>query len=444
MSRYAVVGGGMSGMAVTWMLSRLGHDVELLERDAQLGGRSQSAALGERSVTLGGKNIGQRYTLFREFTAAHGDHAYEPFGINASPVVDGRVRTFDSSRRLRSFARFAEDMRPRDAIRLVTLASRTLANEDNRYLGSRYFARLGRRHDHRPAGAYFSASFARSVLRPMTVRMNGAEPDEVWLGNLGANLGMLFDSYDQLVNGTEPLVSEFRARHRVRTGVEVESIAFDADGTVRGVEARTGDGRCETIAYDGVVLAIPAAAAARLVRELNAPLAAKLESVRYHPGAVVICEYDRELFSPQVRGLAFEAGMPLSNAGAYGVDERHIARYTFSGRAAREHVGAAFEPEALLDVAERQVAPHLPVQDARRRGFVARRWSAAYCAYVPDHASFRTAVGFLLGRNAGLHLTGDYLRGVSIEACFRAARDCAERIGSATAAVREVGVGVPA
>src|SRR2546425_756433 len=151
--KYLIVGGGMSGMAVTWMLSRAGHSVELLERDEQLGGRSGCALLGERTVTLGGKNIGGRYRLFREFTASLGGHAYEPFGINASPVIDGRVRTFDSAKRLRSFARFARDLSARDAVRVAVLAARTLANEDNRYLGAAYYARLGRRLDDRPLAA---------------------------------------------------------------------------------------------------------------------------------------------------------------------------------------------------------------------------------------------------------------------------------------------------
>jgi oxygen-dependent protoporphyrinogen oxidase len=415
-------------MAAAWMLDRAGFGVEVIERDPHVAGRSQSSALGERSVTFGGKNIGHRYTLFREFTAAMGDNPYEPFGINASPVIDGRVRTFDGSRRARSFGRFARDARPRDIARLAPLATRVARAEEHRFLGSDHFAAVGRRRDHRPLSAWFSERFASTVLRAITVRMNGAEPDEVWLGNFGSNLGMLLDSYDQLTGGVARVAEQFEARYRVRSDTEVTALACDATGAVRGVTMRGPDGEERRSEYDGVVLALPASAAAALVRARHPRLADELAAVRYFPGAVVLAEYDQAVFSPDVRGLAFPAGGPLSNAGAYGVEDRHIVRYTFSGRAARSWLGAGFDPEALLAEAEAQVAAHLPVRAASRLRMVARQWPTAYCAYVPDHGSWRTQLAGRIAAVPGLQLTGDYLRGVSIEACFRAARDCVRAV----------------
>jgi oxygen-dependent protoporphyrinogen oxidase len=435
--RYVVVGGGMSGMAAAWMLQRAGHSVEILEADDELAGRSQTGMLGDRAVTFGGKNIGRNYSLFREFTASLGEHPYEPFGINASPVVKGRVRTFDSTSKLRSVARFAREPTPLDMARFLPLISHVRRDEANRFLGSEHFARLGARRDHHPLAHWFSKRFARSVLRTVTVRMNGAEPDEVWLGNFGSNLGMLLDTYDQLSHGTGPLVDDFRASHRVRTGVSVEGLAVDDRGIVCGVHVRgAGGGPVETLCYDGVVLAVPAVAAAPLVRALDGDLAEVLASVCYFPAAVVLAEYDRPVFTPQVRALAFPAGQPLSNGGAYGVDDRHIVRYTFSGQAAREHLERGFDPEELLRLGEEQIGRHTPLADARRVRFVARSWSTAYCAYVPYHAAFVERVRALLTALPGLHLTGDYLRGVSIEACFRAARDCVDDIESTGGVMR--------
>lgn len=432
--RIGVVGGGLSGMAAAWMLDRAGFDVELIERDPHVGGRSQSGALGERSVTFGGKNIGHRYSLFREFTAAMGDNPYEPFGINASPVIDGEVRTFDGNRRVRSFGRFARDARPQDILRVAPLAARVARAEQHRFLGSDYFAAVGRRHDHRPLSTWFSERFASTVLRAITVRMNGAEPDEVWLGNFGSNLGMLLDSYDQLTHGVARVAEQFEARYRVRTDTEVTELVWDAEGAARGVMVRAPGGEELRLDYDGIVLALPAGAAARLVRGRDPLLSAHLAEVRYCPGAVALVEYDRSVFSRAVRGLAFPAGSPLSNAGAYGVEDRHIVRYTFSGRAARSWLGEGFDPEALVAEAEGQVAAHLPVHDASRLRIVARQWPTAYCAYVADHASWRAQLAARVAAVRGLELTGDYLRGVSIEACFRAARDCAGTLAASTPA----------
>src|SRR5918999_1252738 len=137
--RVAVVGGGMSGLAAAFYLRRAGYEVELLERAAELGGRSASGHLGSRSVTFGGKNIGRRYTHFREFTRELGGHPYEPFGINSSRVDGDSIVTVDSSRKARSLQVLARQGSPTDFARLAYLAVRVRSKEENRFLGSRYF-----------------------------------------------------------------------------------------------------------------------------------------------------------------------------------------------------------------------------------------------------------------------------------------------------------------
>src|SRR4051812_46470782 len=98
--RYAVVGAGMSGIAAAFYLQARGHEVELLEREPAIGGRCRPERLGDREITFGGKNIGHRYALFREFTTAMGDNPYEYFGINSARVRGDSLRIFDSTRRV--------------------------------------------------------------------------------------------------------------------------------------------------------------------------------------------------------------------------------------------------------------------------------------------------------------------------------------------------------
>src|SRR5271154_4377536 len=97
--RYAIVGGGLSGLASAWYLQGRGAETHIFESADELGGRAVSGQLGDRLLTLGGKNIGRSYTRFRAFTSNHGEHRYEYFGINSSRVIDGRMLTFDSQHR---------------------------------------------------------------------------------------------------------------------------------------------------------------------------------------------------------------------------------------------------------------------------------------------------------------------------------------------------------
>ena len=100
---YLVIGGGASGMAAADFLRQANQPVELLEQGASLGGRIAPGELEGDPVDLGGKNIGHRYHLFREFARRHGDPSFEHFGINSSRVgPDGRLTTVDSARRWRS------------------------------------------------------------------------------------------------------------------------------------------------------------------------------------------------------------------------------------------------------------------------------------------------------------------------------------------------------
>ena len=60
-----------------------------------------------------------------------------------------------------------------------------------------------------PLSRYFLREFCRRIIRPMTVRMNGAEPDEVYMGNLASNVRMLLDTYEQFKHGLAPLLNSF-------------------------------------------------------------------------------------------------------------------------------------------------------------------------------------------------------------------------------------------
>jgi protoporphyrinogen/coproporphyrinogen III oxidase len=425
----AVVGAGAAGLAAAFQLERSGHRVELIERDTVLGGRFGVGTLGDRPVMFGGKNIGRRYTSLRAFAAAMGHNPWEPFGINASRVKDGKVLTLDSSRRGRSLAALREVGSPRDLMRLVPLAARILANEQNRYLGAPPFAAVARKHDHAPLSAHFGPEMTRLLLRPITVRMNGTEPDQMYLGTINTNLASLMDTYDQLQHGIQPALEAFAERVSVRFGVNVEGLTTSS-GAITGLRAAHDGGPVQEESYDGVVLATPAYATADIVRDTRAHLAERLDCVRYAPSTVVLVEYDRPLFTPQVRALSLDDGGPCSNAGSYGMEDRHIVRYTFSGRPAGLEEPSAESLAGWVDAAEETLAQCLSITPGERVRTASRHWRAAYCAYVPFVGDFLTDVHAATAGMPGLELAGDYLKGVALEACFRSGTEAGVRLAA--------------
>jgi protoporphyrinogen/coproporphyrinogen III oxidase len=421
--RIAVVGGGVSGLAAAFHLRRAGYDVELIERDGRLGGRLGVDRLGDRPVMTGGKNIGRRYTAFRGMLAALGTRDYEHFGINTGRVKDGELLALDSNRRGSRLGAVLRMGAPRDLARLAVLAARIRADEANKFLGSSYFTELARRSDHAPLATHFGDDLTRTLLRPMTVRMNGAEPDEVYLGTFGTNLSLLMDSYDQLVTGVQPALDALVGRVTVRTDAEVESLVVSGD-RVTGLRIGSREHR-----YAGVVLAVPAHAAARIVGDALPALGKRLAEVAYFPSTVVLVEYDRPVFGMDVRALAMDDGA-CSNAGVYGVNDRHIVRYTFSGRDGREPRPSDDRIEEWIAEGESLLARHLKLEPGRRVRTLARHWEAAYCAYVPYHGKFLEEVRCTVADVAGLELAGDYMRGASLEACCRSGMEAGTRMAA--------------
>ncbi|MEU1345214.1 FAD-dependent oxidoreductase [Streptomyces sp. NPDC005827] len=425
--RVAVVGSGISGMSAALQLERAGYEVDVIERDDRLGGRFGVATLGDRPVMMGGKNIGRRYTAFRSWLDSLGTYAWESFGINTSVMKEDEVLTLDSTRRGRSLASIRRMATPRDLVRLAAMTARIRADESNKFLGSKYFTELSRTHDHEPLSAHFSEKIVKSLLRPMTVRMNGAEPDDVYLGTFGTNLALLLDHYDQLVDSIQPALDAFSRRVNVRLDTTVEGLLVRG-GRLAGLRLAEHGKDAEDAEYAGVVVAVPAYSAADIVRDELPGLSKRLSEVRYNPSSVMLVEYDRPVFSSQVRALAIHDDGPCSNAGSYGMNDRHIVRYTFSGRGARNTELSPEQLETWVADAERRLTRYMSVSRARPIRSVGRIWPAAYSAYLPYHGEFLSDVEHAVRNLPGLELSGDYLWGVSIEACTRAGNAAAARL----------------
>ncbi|MFF7726645.1 FAD-dependent oxidoreductase [Streptomyces sp. NPDC008001] len=416
--RVIVVGGGWSGIAAAWNLHRSGARPVLLDDRPVLGGRSASAPLGSRTVTLGGKNIGRKYTCFRAFAASMGarEADWEHFGINSSRIEHGRIRTVDSTSKAASLAGLLRGIPPRDLARILRLARCVRSDRANAFLAGTGFDRLAARTGDPALSAYFGPVLRERLLRPAVVRMNGAEPDETHLGTFGTNLGMLLDSFDQLTGGFDGILGRFAATVETRTGTRVTGLTTEGN-RITGVRADTA-GTPSELTADAVVLALPAPAAAELLAPHHPQLAGLLGRVRYFPVSVVVAAYDRPVFGERVRALTFPPGSPLSNAGAYGVGDRHIVRYTFSGRAGRALPHGTDELTAL---AEKELGAHVDLSAPRRTAAVSAHWDRGLCAYSAFHSTTLRALGELTGELKGLALTGDYVRGASVEACFRGA-----------------------
>ncbi len=211
---------------------------------------------------------------------------------------------------------------------------------------------------------------------------------------------------------------------RLRLGVRVSELRHAGDG---GYEVVTNAGEC--LRARQVIVATPAAAAARILRGLVPQVAAEAAAIGYAPLRVVGLGYRRSAFRSPPQGIGFLA-VPDARAGIIGAI---TSSNLFGGQAppdrvlVRAFVGGVFAPEAVdepVDAAVARVERVLSrvyglsedpeyVRDAR--------WAAGIPQYGRDQPARARRVERAVAGCAGLHLPTTLVTGVGLEETIAAA-----------------------
>jgi len=413
----AVVGAGWSGISAAWTIHKMGRDVLLIDATDFLGGRCRVQALGDTTVVLGGKNIGRRYRHFRELIAELEGGTYEHFGLNSTRVGPSGTTTVDDRSRLASIRGLFAGIPPRDIVKVLRMVLAVGRDDTNRWLRGPYFRSRAGANDI-ALSEYFGEALLASLVRTVTVRMNGAEPEEAYVGNFGANLGMLLDTFDQLTQGFAGPYTAIADTLPTRLGHQVIGIETGTDRATLTLRTAGGDIHQQSASH--VVLALTAGDAAPLVEQVAPTAGRALGQISYHPAAVVVARHEANVFSPGVRALTFPRGTALSNAGAYGEAQLELVRYTLSGTEARGFLEGQPAAETLLERALSDASTQLPdLAGNQVLDVTSQHWSRALCSYGPRHSDRLDLLDSELLKIPRLSLAGDYLLGTSLEACCR-------------------------
>jgi oxygen-dependent protoporphyrinogen oxidase len=289
-------------------------------------------------------------------------------------------------------------------------------------VGGPYWARLAEENSDPAATSFFGRTVADHVLRPWTLRMMAAEPEEVYLGNLGPLLGRAPGSLNRVQGGMGAVVRAVLERFDVKLGHAVRRVVV-ADGRVVGVDGVTLEGAPFHERADVVVIATPANIAAEMLASIPL-LARELRQIIYRPVATVVAEYSDVQFPRGAGGLFLPRGYALSHVAKYDASNR--VRFSFAGVAARRAMVES-SIEQLADLGERTFSD-VGGRLGRRVSFTGNVWRPGLCGQTWMH--HRTIQSLLEHgkRFRGLALTGDYFRGNSLEACVIAAEENVDRL----------------
>jgi oxygen-dependent protoporphyrinogen oxidase len=423
MASIVVVGGGIAGLACAWRLRRAGHDVEVLEREAEAGGRMRSERHGEFVLDRGAQFIASGYRNLHAVVRSLGLEArVRPLGRSDNAILrGGRLHAGDPGSPLRLLA--SPLLPARAKLRLPRLLFEV--------------ARHGRRLD--PLRPEQAATLDREDLATGLRRLVGEEAFEYLLApafsstfdsdpeDLSLAFGLLALRFVaggfrlQCFEGGTGLLTQTLARElAVRTGCEVLAVETETAGA--RVRYRTR-GRESAVLADAAVVALPGSEVARVCPKLTPDERGFFEQVRYVRGMIVHLMLEQAPRTLPCYGVAFprREGLDL-----YGLAVDHwkpgaappgagLLNAALTAGAAARHWDAP--DEAVRDLVLENLA-RTPIGRLRPQQAVVHRWAPMlpqlYKGYLPRLARFLGR----LERSPRLAFAGDYLVGPYTEAAL--------------------------
>jgi protoporphyrinogen/coproporphyrinogen III oxidase len=271
---------------------------------------------------------------------------------------------------------------------------------------------------------------SRSVIRGMW-RASRKQAAPARTGTSGARYS-LFLSFDEGMQVLSDTLAARLAQGSIRLNTTVDSLALDqATGSWR-IRLRQG----ASLECDAVCLALPAYAAAGLLRETDAQLAAELNEIPYASTATINLAYRREDIPHSLAGFGFV--VPV-------VERRKVLACTFSsikfaGRAPegsallRAFVGGALQPEMFAldsEAMERAVCEDLRLLLGIEKPPLfshIEKWPRSMAQYHLGHLDRIKRIGERLSALPGLKLAGNAYTGAGLPDCIRTGESAAEAI----------------
>ena len=192
--------------------------------------------------------------------------------------------------------------------------------------------------------------------------------------------------------------------------------------------------------YDGVIVALPAPRAARLVEPIDAELGGLLQSIGYASSAIVCMLFRCDQIDHRLDGFGFV--VPA-------VEGRNLIAASFSsvkfpGRAPEDQVlirvffGGAMQPEMLelsdeklCEMARADLDDLLGVSGDPIQAEVVR-WQEKMPQYHVGHVQLVDSIEKRVAQQPGLELAGNAYRGVGIPQCVRSGNEAATRLAKET------------
>ncbi|MGC8759138.1 MAG: protoporphyrinogen oxidase [Bryobacteraceae bacterium] len=454
MAATAIIGGGITGLAAAYELTKAGAEIVLVEPEPRLGGVIQTEVV-EGCVLEGGPD---------SFLAAKpaAEELIRELGLGGeliSSLDEQRVTYVVRDGRLVPLPDGLMMMVP---TRVLPLALSPLLGWSTKLrMGLEYFRRPRLAGRDRSVAEFIADHYGQEAVdylaEPLLAGVYGGSPDRLSAESVLTRFAELERRYGSLTRGVLAARRAARARggetaplfrtlknglaqltveleNRIRPKARIvhgRALAVEASGA--GYRVVLEDGEIQATA---VVLACPAWAAGALMRGLDARVAELLEGIEYTSSVTLALGYRREDCGPIPPGFGFlvparerRALVACTFVGAkfpYRVPETHAVLRCFLGGAGGEAVLEQDDADLIRQV--RVELKELLGWDAEPRFTRLRRWRRAMAQYGVGHAQRVDEIRARLRAHPGLELAGNAYEGIGVPDCIRTGRAAARAL----------------
>jgi oxygen-dependent protoporphyrinogen oxidase len=415
-----VIGGGVAGLTCAWRLQRAGHDVEVLEREAEPGGRMRSERHGAFTIERGAQFVTSGYRNLHSVAAALNlSSRLQRHALAREAVLhNGVMRTLDFSSPLRLLTSFG--FSPHALLRLSRLGIEL----------ARHGRRLEPSHPERAFsldGETLSDGLRRivgdglyeSLFAPAIAATFDDEPERLSFafGMLMLRLASGGASHESFVGGNGVFPRALARQVPVLTGCEVSAVETETDGARISFQRL---GRASRVFADAVVVAVPGSRVADLCPKLSPAERAFFEQVEYSRGITAHLLLDRAPPGMQYTGIAFSRREGLD---LYGVAVQHHKPEAVPAGAGSINASLTAdacdrmwrESDAAIVGLVRENLARTPVGALAPVGTAIHRWESLVPRFAPGYLRRLSAFRRRLDRSPRIAFAGDYLIGPTVE-----------------------------
>jgi oxygen-dependent protoporphyrinogen oxidase len=452
----AVIGGGVSGLAAAYELRKRKRSVVVLEREGRAGGIIQTERIGEFLIDAGPDallvqkpaavalcnelGLGDRlfptklprtaFVLRNEALHSLPGASVLGFPTRLKPLF--RSTLFSLPAKVRMAAEFLVPQRPRKLSStdesIADFVRRRFGPEAVMYIAEPLLAGIH-------AGDVERLSMHALFPRLVEAEARSGSVMRAFRGERGPMSSE--GAFRSFPNGLGELVDGLlRAapKESVRLGSNVTQIE-ERDGFTIQIQGRP------SMHARSVILAIPAFAAADLLRPIDPDLATACGLIRYLSTATVVFAFPREAIRhslkgtgfvvPRAEGISITAGAWISSKWPQRAPESHALLRAFLGGARDPNVLSKTDQE-LTNAALGDLTKILGIRGLPTLTRV-YRWNRSSPQQEVGHGELMKRIDGRLGRHPGLFVSAAGFRGVGIPDCIADARATA---GSAAGYVR--------